>query len=72
MDYTLELIKEADQLSKEVHRIVSIIMSILCVTDDKILVTSESTRIYQIEPSTMGTISVVAKESGKISWKREK
>ena len=71
MDMLFELIKEADLAVKEVPHVVSDSVSILIVTDEKILMTSEGTHIHQKEHRIMGTVTAVAKKGGKISQGRE-
>lgn len=62
-----ELLKGASEAMKSVPSITSTNISILVVTDEKILMTSEGTSIYQVEPRIMGAVTAVARESGKIS-----
>ncbi len=71
MDMLFELIKEADLAVKAVPHVVSDSVSILAVTDEKILMTSEGTDIHQKEHRIMGTVTAIAKNSGKISQGRE-
>jgi TldD protein len=67
IDVLYELVGEASEAMKSVPFITSTNISILIVTDEKILMTSEGTHIYQVEPRIMGVVTAVARESGKIS-----
>lgn len=71
MDQLFELVREADRAVKAIPNVVSDSVSILIVTDEKILLTSEGTHIYQKEPRIMGTITILVKKSGKISYGKE-
>lgn len=66
-DLLFELIQEADEACKSVPHIISTTVGILIVTDEKVLHTSEGTQIYQREPRIMGTVNVIARDTGKIS-----
>ena len=67
IDVLYELVGEASEAMKSVPSITSTNISILIITDEKILMTSEGTTISQVEPRIMGAVTAVAKESGKIS-----
>lgn len=71
MDVLFELIKEADKAVKAVPHVVSDSVSILAVTDEKVLMTSEGSDIHQKEHRILGTVTVLAKNSGKISQAKE-
>jgi len=66
-----EVIKEVSEAVESVPHITSTSSSILVVTDEKVLMTSEGTHVYQVEPRIMGALTAVAKESGKISQGRQ-
>ncbi|MGD2250712.1 MAG: TldD/PmbA family protein [Candidatus Methanofastidiosia archaeon] len=71
IDVLFELIQDAHKKIKSIPYVVSSSVSILCITDKKIVLTSEGTYINQKEPRILCTISVIAKKSGKISQGRE-
>jgi TldD protein len=71
IDMLFELIKDADKTVKSIPYVVADSVSILCITDKKIVMTSEGTHIHQKEPRILCTISITAKKSGKISQGKE-
>lgn len=59
--------KEAEQAAKSVPLVKTVRIGILSIMDEKMLRTSEGTRIHQREPRILGTVSVIAKKGGIIS-----
>lgn len=71
IDVLFELIQDSHNTVHSIPHVVSDSVTILCVTDEKIIITSEGTLIRQKEPRILCTLSVIAKKSGKFSRGRK-